>query len=45
LWDLIGIIPFLISKLNIPYIDFALLLRIARVKSMIGNLEDALNLN
>ena len=45
IWDLIGVIPFLISLLNIPYIEFALLIRVTRVKTMVENLEEVLNLN
>jgi hypothetical protein len=44
LWDLAVIIPFLLSQLNIPYLDFTLLFRVTRVRAMIENLEDALNL-
>lgn len=44
-WDLIGVIPFLVSLLNIPYVDFALLIRVTRVKTMVENLEEVLNLN
>lgn len=42
--DLIAVFPFLISKFNVPYTDFALLLRVTRVKSMVDNLEDIVNL-
>ena len=42
--DLIAVIPFIISKFNIPYTDFALLLRVTRIKSMVENLEDIVNL-
>jgi hypothetical protein len=44
IWDLVVIIPFLLSQLSIPYLDFTLLLRVTRVRAMVENLEDALNL-
>ena len=33
------------SIFNIPYTEFTLLLRVTRVRSMVENLEDILNLN
>ncbi|CAD8143061.1 unnamed protein product [Paramecium pentaurelia] len=43
IWDLLIAIPFILAQFNIPYIQFILLLRIARVRSMIQNVEDLLN--
>ncbi|CAD8209313.1 unnamed protein product [Paramecium pentaurelia] len=42
-WDLMISIPYVLSQLDIPYIQFVLLLRITRVKSMVQNVEDMLN--
>jgi hypothetical protein len=42
--DSIILIPFVISKFNIPYIEFILLLRINRVFYIFRNLEELLNL-
>jgi len=42
--DLIAVIPFIISRFQIPFTDFALLLRVTRVKSMVENLDDIYNL-
>ncbi|CAD8122405.1 unnamed protein product [Paramecium sonneborni] len=42
-WDLMISIPYVLSQLDIPYIQFVLLLRITRVKSMVQNVEDLLN--
>jgi hypothetical protein len=43
-WDLIIVVPFIISQFQVPYTDFTLLLRALRVKSMVENLEEILNL-
>ncbi|CAD8049316.1 unnamed protein product [Paramecium sonneborni] len=43
IWDLLIAIPFILAQFNIPYVQFILLLRIARVRSMIQNVEDLLN--
>ncbi|CAD8065047.1 unnamed protein product [Paramecium primaurelia] len=42
-WDLLITIPFVLAQFDIPYIQFILLLRIARVRSMIQNVQDLLN--
>lgn len=42
--DFIVIVPFFLKKYNIPYVDFALLLRVTRVKSLFENVEEVLNL-
>jgi hypothetical protein len=44
LWDLIVIIPFIISQFDVPFTEFILLLRVTRIKSMVENLEEVLNL-
>jgi hypothetical protein len=43
-WDLVVVIPFLLSQYDIPYTDFMLLLRVTRVGSMVENLEEVLNM-
>ncbi|CAD8075620.1 unnamed protein product [Paramecium sonneborni] len=42
-WDLLITIPFVLAQFDVPYIQFILLLRIARVRSMIQNVQDLLN--
>lgn len=37
LQDLFVVIPFLISRFDVPYTDFALLLRVTRVSSLFEN--------
>lgn len=43
-WDFIAIIPFLISRFNLTYTNFSLLLRVTRIKEKFENFEEALNL-
>jgi hypothetical protein len=43
-WDLVVVIPFLLSQYDIPYTDFMLLLRVTRVGSMVESLEEILNM-
>jgi hypothetical protein len=43
-WDLIVVIPFIVSQFNIPYTDFTLLLRVTRIRSMVEQLEEVLNM-
>ncbi|KAM3138944.1 hypothetical protein pb186bvf_008957 [Paramecium bursaria] len=43
-WDLLIVIPYVLAQFNIPYIQFVLLLRVTRVRSMIQGVEDLLNL-
>lgn len=43
-WDLIVVIPFIISSFDIPLTEFTLLFRVTRVKYMVENLEEVLNL-
>jgi hypothetical protein len=33
-WDLIVVIPFIVSQFQIPYTDFTLLFRVTRVRVM-----------
>lgn len=42
--DMLVIIPVFIRQYDVPYVEFALLLRITRVKSLFENVEEALNL-
>jgi potassium voltage-gated channel Eag-related subfamily H protein 5 len=42
--DFIVIIPFFIRQYGIPYIEFVLLLRVTRIKSLFDNVEEVLNL-
>lgn len=42
-WDMIVVIPFILSQFRIPYTEFTLLLRVTRVRSMMENVEEILN--
>ncbi|CAD8117019.1 unnamed protein product [Paramecium sonneborni] len=43
-WDLIVVIPFLISNLNIPFVRYTLLLRLTRLNPLMESIEEMLNL-
>ncbi|CAD8196983.1 unnamed protein product [Paramecium pentaurelia] len=43
-WDLIVVIPFLISNLNIPFVRYILLLRLTRLNPLMESIEEMLNL-
>ncbi|CAK63178.1 unnamed protein product (macronuclear) [Paramecium tetraurelia] len=42
-WDLLFIIPFILSFFSIPDIEYILMLRMAKVKNLIDQLEEAIN--
>ncbi|CAD8091549.1 unnamed protein product [Paramecium primaurelia] len=43
-WDLIVIIPFLISYMDIPFVRYTLLLRLTRLSPLMTSIEEVLNL-
>lgn len=43
-WDLIVVIPFLISYLDIPFVRYTLLLRLTRLSPLMTSIEEVLNL-
>ncbi|CAD8095929.1 unnamed protein product [Paramecium sonneborni] len=43
-WDIIVIIPFLISYLDIPFVRYTLLLRLTRLSPLMTSIEEVLNL-
>ncbi|CAD8147087.1 unnamed protein product [Paramecium octaurelia] len=43
-WDLIVIIPFLISNMDIPFVRYTLLLRLTRLTPLMTSIEEVLNL-
>jgi len=38
-WDLVVVIPFLMSNLNIPYVRYTLLLRLTRLQPLMESIE------
>jgi hypothetical protein len=44
LWDLIVIIPFLFSYMDIPFVRYTLLLRLTRLSPLMTSIEEVLNL-
>lgn len=44
IWDLIVVVPFLMSYLDIPFVRYALLLRLTRLSSLMNSIEEVLNL-
>ncbi|CAK62923.1 unnamed protein product (macronuclear) [Paramecium tetraurelia] len=43
-WDLIVVIPFLMSNLDIPFVRYTLLLRLTRLAPLMESIEEMLNL-
>ncbi|CAD8066524.1 unnamed protein product [Paramecium primaurelia] len=43
-WDIIVVIPFLISYLDIPFVRYTLLLRLTRLSPLMTSIEEVLNL-
>ncbi|CAD8147818.1 unnamed protein product [Paramecium pentaurelia] len=43
-WDIIVIIPFLISYMDIPFVRYTLLLRLTRLSPLMTSIEEVLNL-
>ncbi|CAD8198654.1 unnamed protein product [Paramecium pentaurelia] len=43
LWDLMIVIPFILSSYAVPYTEYILLLRVTKVKSMIETIEEVTN--
>ncbi|CAD8179921.1 unnamed protein product [Paramecium pentaurelia] len=43
-WDLIVVIPFLMSNLNIPFVRYTLLFRLTRLNPLMESIEEMLNL-
>ncbi|CAD8200402.1 unnamed protein product [Paramecium pentaurelia] len=43
LWDLMIVIPFILSSYSVPYTEYILLLRVTKVKSMIEAIEEVTN--
>ncbi|CAD8208172.1 unnamed protein product [Paramecium octaurelia] len=43
LWDLMIVIPFILSSYKVPYTEYILLLRVTKVKSMIETIEEVTN--
>ena len=43
-WDLVVVIPFILSSFSIPFTEYTLLIRVTRVRSMMESLEDVINL-
>lgn len=43
-WDLIVVIPFLMSNMNIPFVRYTLLLRLTRLAPLMESIEEMLNL-
>jgi len=41
---MIVVIPFILSSFSIPYTEYTLLIRVTRVRAMLENLEDIINL-
>ncbi|CAK92678.1 unnamed protein product (macronuclear) [Paramecium tetraurelia] len=42
-WDLMIVIPFILSSYSVPYTEYILLLRVTKVKSMIESIEEVTN--
>ncbi|CAD8090709.1 unnamed protein product [Paramecium sonneborni] len=42
-WDLMIVIPFILSSYSVPYTEYILLLRVTKVKSMIEAIEEVTN--
>lgn len=43
-WDLIVVIPFLMSNMNIPFVRYTLLFRLTRLAPLMESIEEMLNL-
>ncbi|CAD8106695.1 unnamed protein product [Paramecium sonneborni] len=43
-WDLVVVIPFLMSNMNIPFVRYTLLLRLTRLSPLMESIEEMLNL-
>ncbi|CAD8116583.1 unnamed protein product [Paramecium sonneborni] len=43
LWDLMIVIPFILSSYSVPFTEYILLLRVTKVKSMIESIEEVTN--
>ncbi|CAK56624.1 unnamed protein product (macronuclear) [Paramecium tetraurelia] len=43
-WDLVVVIPFLMSNMNIPFVRYTLLFRLTRLTPLMQNIEEILNL-
>lgn len=44
LWDLIVVVPYLLTYLDIPFVRYTLLLRVTRISSIMESIEEVLNL-
>ncbi|CAD8120838.1 unnamed protein product [Paramecium sonneborni] len=43
-WDLVVVIPFMMSNMNIPFVRYTLLLRLTRLSPLMESIEEMLNL-
>lgn len=43
--DLLVVIPYILALFDVPYVRYTALIRVVRIKSMVGSVENILNIS